>query len=111
MRLHPRWGRARAARRPLSLEQLESRDMMAGTATAPLLLDATNLNAGRPQRPTPSPLIEARSYDGSGNNLSNTDWGSTNEKLLRMTAAAYADGIAKPAGANRLSARAISNAL
>jgi hypothetical protein len=49
------------------------------------------------------------SIDGSGHNLANPQWGSVNVKLLRKAAAAYADGISAPAGANRASARAISN--
>lgn len=51
------------------------------------------------------------SIDGTGNNLVNLEWGSTLEQLLRVAPAAYADGLAAPAGANRPSARAISSAL
>jgi hypothetical protein len=54
---------------------------------------------------------DLRTIDGSGNNLSNTDWGSTNESLIRLVAAAYANGTSTPAGATRSSARAISNAI
>jgi hypothetical protein len=49
--------------------------------------------------------------DGTGNNLANPTWGSAGTDLLRIAAAAYADGISAPAGTNRPSARAISNAL
>jgi peroxidase len=52
-----------------------------------------------------------RSIDGTGNNLSNTTWGSTGVDLIRRAAAAYADGVSAPAGADRPSAREISNAL
>src|SRR5438105_6046244 len=51
------------------------------------------------------------SIDGTGNNLSHSTWGSTNTDLLRIAAAAYADGISAPSGANRPSARAVSDAV
>jgi len=52
-----------------------------------------------------------RSIDGSGNNISNPDWGSASTNLLRMLPADYSDGIASPAGQNRPNPRAISNTL
>lgn len=52
---------------------------------------------------------EFYSFDGTGNNLSQTEWGSTGEQLLRKAPAEYADGIFAPAGANRPGAREISN--
>jgi hypothetical protein len=52
-----------------------------------------------------------RSIDGTGNNLAHPAWGSTDEQLLRVAPAQYADGVSAPAGANRPSARAVSNAL
>lgn len=52
-----------------------------------------------------------RAIDGTGNNLAHPEWGSTNEQLLRVAPAEYADGIQAPAGADRPSAREISNAL
>ena len=58
--------------------------------------------------PSGSPV---RTYDGTGNNLTNTDWGSTGSDLIRVAAAAYADGLSAPAGADRPSPRVISNAL
>src|SRR5262245_57535714 len=51
------------------------------------------------------------SIDGTGHNPSHTDWGSTGIDLLRRAAAAYADGVSSPAGANRPGARVLSNAL
>jgi hypothetical protein len=54
---------------------------------------------------------DVASIDGTGNNLTHPLWGSAGSDLLRMAPAAYADGIAAPAGATRPSARAISNAL
>ncbi len=51
-----------------------------------------------------------RSISGAGNNLANPDWGSVDTELLRLTRASYADGDDSPSGANRVSARDISNA-
>jgi hypothetical protein len=50
-----------------------------------------------------------RPFDGIGNNLLHTDWGSAGEQLLRIAAAEYGDGISTPAGSDRASARAISD--
>src|SRR5207302_3763058 len=47
--------------------------------------------------------------DGTGNNLLHPDWGSAGTDLLRLAPAAYADGVSTPAGADRPSARVISN--
>lgn len=58
------------------------------------------------------PMIESRevrTYDGTSNNLSNTDWGATFEHLQRLASNDYADGISELAGADRPSARAVSN--
>lgn len=52
---------------------------------------------------------EVRTYDGTSNNLSNTDWGATFEHLQRLASNDYADGISELAGADRPSARAVSN--
>ncbi|MCR9202196.1 MAG: hypothetical protein NXI04_26435 [Planctomycetaceae bacterium] len=57
----------------------------------------------------PGLASEYRSIDGTGNNLDNDQMGSTDEQLLRISAADYADGISAPAGENRPSARTISN--
>ncbi|MFO0904008.1 MAG: peroxidase family protein [Pirellulales bacterium] len=55
--------------------------------------------------------VDFRSLDGVGNNLANPQWGSTEEAFLRIAPAEYADGASAPAGADRPSARAVSNAL
>lgn len=71
--------------RRLFLEGLETRNLMAG---------------------------DIRAIDGSGNNLANPEWGTAGEQFIRKNElVAYADGIAAPAGADRPSARAVSNAL
>ena len=51
------------------------------------------------------------SADGTGNNFAQVEWGSTQEKLLRLAKAEYGDGISTPNGTDRPSARAISNAI
>ncbi|MEZ6132975.1 MAG: peroxidase family protein [Planctomycetaceae bacterium] len=51
------------------------------------------------------------SLDGTGNNSDHPDWGSTDEDLLRLTTAAYEDGVSAPSGADRPNAREISNAI
>jgi hypothetical protein len=50
-----------------------------------------------------------RTYDGSGNNLLNPQWGAAGTPLLRISDAAYADGASAPAGGTRPNARLISN--
>ncbi len=55
--------------------------------------------------------IGVRSYDGTGNNIANPQWGSTDERLIRFSASEYGDGISSPGGSDRLSARTISNEL
>ncbi len=49
------------------------------------------------------------SFDGTGNNLQHASWGSDNTQLLRIAPAQYGDGISTPAGADRPSARQISD--
>ena len=53
--------------------------------------------------------LEVIPLDGAGNNLANPEWGSVNSPLLRISPAAYDDGISSPAGADRPSPRVISN--
>jgi len=84
----------RPLRAPLQagLERLESRSMMAA-------------------QPLPPALLPPESLDGTGNNAAHPTWGSAGVDLLRLSPAAYADGIATPSGASRPNARDISNAL
>ena len=65
-------------------------------------------NQRRPDRPIIAGR-EARTYDGSNNNVANASWGATFEHLQRLGAADYADGISSLAGALRPSPREISN--
>ncbi len=65
--------------------------------------------AGHPAR---AAAVQFRSYDGTGNNTSRRAWGAAGVDYLREASGAhYSDGISAPAGTNRPSARAISNAL
>lgn len=52
---------------------------------------------------------EFRSTDGSGNNVENPDWGRAETPLVRLARAAYSDGLSSPAGADRPSARLVSD--
>ena len=53
--------------------------------------------------------VEYRSIDGTGNNLADPDQGSAHESLIRLAASDYGDGVSSLAGADRASAREISN--
>src|SRR5437762_693477 len=57
--------------------------------------------------------VEFRSYDGSGNNQKNRNWGAAGSDLRRAAPAAYADGISAAVVGNptRPSPRVISNAI
>lgn len=78
-----------------AVEQLEER-MVPATNLLPSLLSST---------------LSAYSVDGTGNNLLHPTWGSAGTDFLRIAQAAYADGLSSPSGADRPSAREISNAV
>ncbi len=82
-------------KRALKLEQLERRELMA--------VDIAGFLASGP--------MPTYSIDGTGNNISQLEWGSTNEKLIRLANSEYGDGISTPNGADRPSPREISNVL
>ncbi|MEO0715818.1 MAG: peroxidase family protein [Planctomycetota bacterium] len=53
---------------------------------------------------------QVRSYDGTGNNVANPEWGANHAQLLREASGShYADGMWQMAGTTRPSARDISN--
>ena len=54
---------------------------------------------------------DLETFDGTGNNLVNPNWGSAGSDLLRIAPAQYGDGVSTPAGADRPSARSISDAI
>lgn len=58
-----------------------------------------------------APLPNQRTFDGSENNLANPEQGATETQILRLTPAAYADGVSSFAGPSRPSARIPSNVL
>jgi peroxidase len=55
--------------------------------------------------------VAHRTIDEHGNNISHPQWGAAGARLRRMAPVAYADGVSTPAGPDRPSARAISNAI
>lgn len=62
--------------------------------------------------PNPSPPDSPfRSLDGWGNNLFEASVGGAHVQLLRLVASDYSDGASSPAGDDRPSARAVSNAV
>ncbi len=81
--------------RKLLLEKLQARELMA--------IDLAAL-----ARPGDIPTY---SIDGTGNNLVQSEWGSTGEDLLRLAKPEYGDGVSTPAGSDRPNAREISNVL
>eukprot|EP01031_Cornospumella_fuschlensis_P004896 gene4896-6124_t len=62
----------------------------------------------KPARPGVTAIYTA---NGTGNNVRNATWGSAQTTFIRKASAAYTDGISTPAGADRISSRAISNAI
>lgn len=53
--------------------------------------------------------LDVMPLDGVGNNRANPAWGSVNQHLLRLSPVDYGDGVSTPAGADRPSARVVSN--
>lgn len=64
-----------------------------------------------PPKPNPVAPEPRYSFNGVGNNLLHTDWGSVKVAFLRVAPAAYGDGKSTMGGATRPSARAVSNAI
>jgi peroxidase len=91
-------------RKSLRMENLETRTLLAADLMSGLLPPP-------PDRSPTDPMVDVASIDGTGNNLLNPEWGSTDEALLRITTVEYDDGISLPAGEDRPSAREVSNAV
>jgi len=91
----------RNVRTRLAHESLEERRLLAIDTSALPDVDLQGEELSTP--------AEVASIDGVGNNLDNPDWGSADTRLLRLTTVEYGDGIDDPAGAERPSAREISN--
>ncbi len=95
---------------PTLLDGLESRQLMSASLMDDLSFNVADYGLAATIEAALN-LDEYRTIDGNGNNLDNQDWGSTDTQLLRITSVEYADGISEPAGEDRESARAISNAV
>ena len=55
--------------------------------------------------------FEVQSFDGTGNNLQNPEYGTTNTALVNIAPLDYTDGFSTPAGQDRPNSRVISNAI
>lgn len=100
-----------------SESQADRRD---GRDSAPVPVQGRRRGDSRSDRSNetePEPLVPPiysltnRTIDGTSNNLIHPEWGSTEEPMLRLAPPAYSDGVGSPAGADRPSPRAISNAV
>jgi peroxidase len=60
-------------------------------------------------RGAPPWFFQFRTIDGTYNNLVALNWGMAGANLFRRLPSDYSDGVSAPAGANRKSARSISN--
>ena len=74
------------------------------------LIQMTGAQVAAAQPPARFPQ-DIRSQDGSGNNPAHPEWGRAGSEFRRRTAVGYENGSDSPAGADRPSARAISNAV
>lgn len=84
--------------------------LLALLMAAPPLAAPAAAQRPAPLRPFP-PVDEPRSVDGARNHPTDPDRGAAFTPLARMAPAAYADGVHAPAGADRASARHVSNAV
>jgi hypothetical protein len=68
---------------------------------------------GKPGKPPLGVMLTEgfRTVDGADNNPFQPDWGATNIPFVRLLVSDYGDGASSPAGADRPSARAVSNAV
>lgn len=99
----------------LTITQLEDRKLLAADLTSPLTISLSQLSSDQTefrqssQSDHGSQSIEVRNIDGTSNNQSDPELGSTHEELLRGASTEYEDGISTPAGSDLPSAREISN--
>jgi hypothetical protein len=99
----PLWLRSQGSSNPGSLEVFKAFHTQSGPVEV-------KHSAPAPIRNVPAVFpTEFRSIDGTGNNPNNPLLGSAEIPLLRLTTVGYGDGVGTPAGADRLSPRAISN--
>ena len=89
-----------------AIEHLEDRQLLSAMNSLPTEMADTNV----PQTESGT-TPEYASIDGTGNNVDNPEYGSTDTELLRLADADYGDGQYTPAGEDRPSAREISNVI
>ena len=99
----PVWLRSQGNSHPGSLEIFKAFHTPA-TPAQPRHIDQVPMQDGAAVYPN-----EFRSFNGVGNNVANPLLGSTETPFLRLVSVGYGDGVGSPAGADRLSAREISN--
>ena len=96
-----------ARRRPVCVatagDALERRQLLSATGGPVAEISLLSVT------PNPGEAGEVRSIDGTGNNLADPTLGAAHTTLRRLAAADYGDGVSTLAGADRQSARVISN--
>src|SRR5450432_2128718 len=106
----PVWLRSGVNPNPGSIEVFEAFHTPAGPSKITHIPSQITQSVPAPMRNVAAIFpAEFRSMDGEGNNLINTLFGAAEIPLLRLTTVGYGDGSGTPAGADRLSAREISN--
>ncbi|MEU9718498.1 peroxidase family protein [Streptomyces sp. NPDC047976] len=78
------------------------------TASAAVEVEGGAVRAGGGTTAPPNPPVN-RSVSGYGNNLKRPSRGATGSVFLRRAPVGYGDGVSAPAGADRPSARVVSN--
>lgn len=96
---------------PLLAQSTEERDSTRRDNPVSPALRLQRSQAERDQPVVPTPANATRSIDGSGNHSTLPSLGQAGQPLRRMAPADYANGIDSMAGADRPSARVVSNAL
>lgn len=102
-------GPERATKAPRQIDQRQP-------ASIPRAIQRTRTPRGerQPEPGETGPITlptEHRTVNGSGNNVTNPNWGAAEQATIRLIENSYTDGASTPAGADRPSARAISNAV
>lgn len=87
-------------------------DLLASEDVSVTIEDSVGDAAEDAAEPVEPPYAPPDFYaiDGRGNHVDNLNWGAAGEQLRRATTVDYLDGISEPAGSDRPSPRAISNA-
>ncbi len=93
-----------------SLEQKVAQMKVENRSSPARNIDRTNVRNVSSLTSTET-AVDVRTIDGSNNNLRNPKWGATHTQLARYTPQNYADGISKPSGQERESARHVSTSV